>query len=393
MKRLCFVSNAWLRYHGSKYFCFPWFIRLHESFLGLFTQVLLLGASANEQVGNGARLGSQLSTSLELPNVSAQALPMRGGRLRRNISQLPGLWSAIRKADLLCIDMPNETGVLAFLLCKIARRRFFIRFLGDWRSATFFGGSPSVSRRFKALIADLISHSVVRFSPLVFVQGQELYDKHHKDNPSAVVPGIVFSTLGREVFFERIAEPFHKPIRILTVSSLIPLKGLDVFLRALELTLAQGIDAVWWCAGEGPHRASLENHAQTLGVYDRIRFLGHIPFGPDLLRVYREADIFVLPSLTEGVPSSLLEAMAHSMPVVASAVGGIPAIISDGLNGMLVPPGRPDLLAKAISFLTRRHDLVVRMRQAAYRSAQQFDSSVLAERMKNFLESTFGPCR
>ena len=70
--------------------------------------------------------------------------------------------------------------------------------------------------------------------------------------------------------------------------------------------------------------------------------------GPELSRLYQEADIFVLPSLTEGIAQALLEALAHSLPTVASAVGGIPGVITNNVHGLLVAPGDAQALAAGI---------------------------------------------
>jgi len=235
-----------------------------------------------------------------------------------------------------------------------------------------------------------LTRLVLRFSPLVFVQGRSLYDKYRRYNPSAVVDGLLHSTLTEGIYHEKHSASFHDPIRILTVSSLIQLKGLDVLLQALRLMMAEGLHVEWWCVGQGSLRNSLEDLARTLGVHDCVRFWGHVPFGSRLLGFYRDADIFVLPSHTEGVSIALLEAMAQSLLVVATSGGGTPGVIHDRINGLLVPRARPDLLAQAIANLASDKELCIRMRQAALRSARQYDSRMLAERMMHVLEQKFG---
>jgi glycosyltransferase involved in cell wall biosynthesis len=110
---------------------------------------------------------------------------------------------------------------------------------------------------------------------------------------------------------------------------------------ALELQLVGG----------GYHRPRLESLAEELGITEYVGFLGRIPFGPELFRIYREADIFVLPSLSEGIPKTLLEAMASGLPIVATRVGGIPDVIRDGETGLLVGPRSPEQIARAVERL------------------------------------------
>ncbi len=131
-----------------------------------------------------------------------------------------------------------------------------------------------------------------------------------------------------------------RPI-VLTVARLDPQKGLGDLLAAA----AQVPDANFVIAGEGPDRERLEGTARSLGLDDRVRFLGHREDVPDLLK---SCDVFVLPSLYEGFPLSVVEAMASGRPVIATAVGGTPEAVSDGENGLLIPPGDPSALAAAI---------------------------------------------
>ncbi len=89
----------------------------------------------------------------------------------------------------------------------------------------------------------------------------------------------------------------------------------------------------------GHLRAALEAKTEAVGVHDRVSFFGYVPLGPEFFRIYREADIFVLPSVSEGLPYLMLEAMANSLPVVVTAVGGIPAVITHERDGLIVKPG------------------------------------------------------
>src|SRR6202011_4898704 len=99
-----------------------------------------------------------------------------------------------------------------------------------------------------------------------------------------------------------------------------------------------------------PCLAALQAAAEQLGVSDQVRFLGQVHDVPALLA---RASLFVLPSLTEGVSLTLLEAMARGLPVVATHVGGNPEVVADGETGLLTPPGDPAALAQAMLRLRR----------------------------------------
>jgi glycosyltransferase involved in cell wall biosynthesis len=89
--------------------------------------------------------------------------------------------------------------------------------------------------------------------------------------------------------------------------------------------------------GDGPERPRLQRLSKELGVLEKVTFTGFVPHSkvPEFLR---KASVFVLPSRFEGLPNALLQAMAAALPCVATSVGGVPDVIKDGVNGILVPP-------------------------------------------------------
>jgi glycosyltransferase involved in cell wall biosynthesis len=129
---------------------------------------------------------------------------------------------------------------------------------------------------------------------------------------------------------------------VLTVARLDAQKGVEHLLEAAA-AVPQASFAI---AGDGPDRAALEARASTLRLGDRVRFLGHRRDVPSLLAA---SDLFVLPSLYEGFPLSVLEAMVAGVPVVATAIGGTDEVVRDGETGTLVPPADPAALASAIA--------------------------------------------
>jgi len=122
-------------------------------------------------------------------------------------------------------------------------------------------------------------------------------------------------------------------------------KGLIHLLEALKLLVSLKVPVKLALLGEGAQRAELEEIVQRDKLSDRVIFAG---FQPGIEEWLVAADIFVLPSLTEGTPMALLEAMSLGLPCIASAVGGIPQVIDSGIDGILVPPGNPEELGEAL---------------------------------------------
>jgi L-malate glycosyltransferase len=136
-----------------------------------------------------------------------------------------------------------------------------------------------------------------------------------------------------------------RPRRIGMIACLREEKRIDVLLAAGPRILAEYPDAEFVIAGDGTCRQALEAQARELGIASRVTFLGHRDDVPELLSTM---DLFVLPSRSEAFPNSIMEAMAAGLPVVASAVGGIPELVSEGRTGHLVRPGSPTALAEGL---------------------------------------------
>lgn len=162
---------------------------------------------------------------------------------------------------------------------------------------------------------------------------------------------------------------------VLTVARLDPQKGLDYLVHAA----AQVPDALFLVAGEGPLGSTLEAEVRSLGLSDRFKLLGFRSDIPDLLRT---CDLFVLPSLYEGLPLSVLEAMAAGKPVIASDIGGTDEAVVHGETGLLVPPADPSALARAIRELLADP---VRARRfgscGRARVAREFSADLMVERV------------
>ena len=317
-------------------------------------------------------------------------LPMARGRVGRYLEHLPILWRAIGNSDLVCVDMPTETGFLAALLCKLRGKPLVTQMIGDWEAAIKCSKPPGISTWMKSKLAQLMSIATVRCSQLVFAQGESLAAQYRDINPRALAASMVHSTLTDDVFFQRDLKKFHSPVRILSVMGLLPLKRPGAVLEAIQDLHSRGYSVEWWCVGDGPERSNLEKTAQQRGVGGIVRFLGYKSLGPSLLAIYREADIFVHSSMTEGVPHCLLEAMANSLPIVTTSAGGIPGIVKDGRDAIIVAPGNAREIADGILRLLEDPALAKRMGESAYRRAKCFHSAFLAEQRRKLIEKTFG---
>jgi len=145
------------------------------------------------------------------------------------------------------------------------------------------------------------------------------------------------------------------------VGRLSPEKGFDLLIRAVDRLLQQGRDVELLILGEGDEATNLQALIHQLGRGDRCRLLG---YRADLRPCYEAMDLFALSSLREGLPNVVLEAMAMEIPVVATAIAGVPRLVRDGGNGLLVPPGDLDALRAGLDRLLGDNALRDRFRRA-----------------------------
>ena len=131
-------------------------------------------------------------------------------------------------------------------------------------------------------------------------------------------------------------------------------KGCNYLIKAVRLLKKLGVPVKVLIIGDGPQKKELEDLVYELDIENLVIFVG---FQPDVDRWLPTFDIFVLPSMTEGTPMSLLEAMASGIPAVASAVGGIPQVVDSGENGVLVSPGDPEEIRDAVYKLYKNENL------------------------------------
>jgi glycosyltransferase involved in cell wall biosynthesis len=176
-------------------------------------------------------------------------------------------------------------------------------------------------------------------------------------------------------------------VLIVAVGNLYPVKGHEILLRALA-----GMAGVppWRLAiaGRGQEQARLRALAEASGGAARVHLLGYRADVPDILAA---ADIFAMPSLSEGLPLAIIEAMFAARPIVASRVGGIPDAVEDGREGLLVAPGDSAALGHALERLLASPALRTSLGAAAQRRAEaEFTTARMTDRYEQIYRSLLG---
>jgi len=149
----------------------------------------------------------------------------------------------------------------------------------------------------------------------------------------------------------------------LCVARLSEAKGLPVLLHACRILREKGVRFKCTIVGNGPDRDLLDDLRRRLSFEDTVAFVGSV--GQDRIQLfYDQADVFVLPSFAEGVPVVLMEAMAMELPVISTRIMGIPELVEDEVNGLLVPPANVEQLVDAMQRLAEDADLRRRLGKA-----------------------------
>jgi glycosyltransferase involved in cell wall biosynthesis len=192
----------------------------------------------------------------------------------------------------------------------------------------------------------VISRSIVRLADEVMAVSGAVRDHALKlgARPDDVVE--VPNGVDAQEFKPGVVSGSNGAKKVICVGRLIQNKGVQFLVGAAPLVLSRHPNTKFIVVGDGPMKEDLIQLAGRLGVGSAFNFLGTVPSVADLLR---SCDLLVRPSLTEGMPLTVLEAMASGLPVVASNVAGTPEIVHDDETGILVKPGDVDQLAAAVN--------------------------------------------
>ena len=188
-------------------------------------------------------------------------------------------------------------------------------------------------------------------------------------------------------FAPRERPPQEGPLSILCVARLVEKKGLGTLVEACGQLHRAGLDFHCRIVGQGKMRTKLLERITALGLRDKVKLMG-VHTQTEIIERYAEADLFVLPCIVgrdgnrDGLPVSIVEALACGVPVIATPVSGIPEAVRDGENGLLVPENDADALAQAIRRLAEDRELRARLAGAARASVlDRFDQRASAARL------------
>lgn len=348
-----------------------------EAFAPYFRQVILAVPVREEPtVQPGYRLSA--------PNLTVYPLAYFGqlntwrARLQFFLHLTPYLWwqtfAVVRRADIIHPRLPGYIALYGIVAARLLRKPLFVYVGGDW--------AARVRSEYESLLRWLVGgllawfqrralHKVLVFQlPGVSLRSGDWHSIFTTtlDADSIMGPVAIKSSLGT-------------PARILYVGRLSAEKGVTQLVPMLAALRKQGHEVVLDLVGEGDLRPPLEAQIAATDLENVVSLHGYVPLGASLMALYQRADIFVLPSLVEGMGKVLLEAMAAGLPIVATRVGGIPHLITHGENGLLVPPQDSEALADAVASLLDQAALRQQLSRAGLMVARRYTLENLTSEM------------
>ena len=312
----------------------------------------------------------------EGPRIEFSHRPAYAGSFAGFLLRLPWIllptWrrilQVVSRADVVVSQFPSPVFPLIVHAVRRKKKPHILYVVGDIREVVETSGKyPRLARKLVVTpIAEAMHRLALRASrsSMVIAVSSSLAQLYG----SSAVRSVVFAptAIAAAQISDRQDTCQSTPTRLLFVGRLVPVKGLAYLFEAVRLLLHDGVPVRLILVGAGPCRKTLITLAAEHKLTSAVEFTGEVSFGPRLLALYREADIFVLPSLSEGTPRVLWEAMAAGLPIVATRVGGVPEIIQHGETGLLVGPRSAQQLASSIRRMIEDEELRVRLIRAGY---------------------------
>lgn len=322
----------------------------------------------------GIFIHAKHSTNLIWKEAAKLGLTLEPIRIRNvyGLTQVLDLYGVIKKHRPDVIHTHGyKTNILGFVMARAFRLPIVTTFHGWLHSQ-----NPTTKLFFRASIKLLLYFDlVITVSDQIKTALVEMGVPSKKMTTVRNIPAIeagIYS-LEKNAFRDEIGmPPGSKAVGF--VGRLEHVKGCYQFIHAISIVAKRDPDVCFVIVGEGSERQSLERESKELGLENRVYFCG---FRDDMASVFRALDLYVLPSLSEGVPLTLLEAMFYGVPVVATRVGGVPEVIRHGVNGMLAPPNDTQALAETmVDSLTNQEETTKRVVEAK----QKIDKEYSVER-------------
>ena len=304
---------------------------------------------------------------------------LRGSAVRRVIQE------TLQPTDAIILRVPSTVSTCLEGVARAQQQPYAVEVVGDPYNTFAPGGVRSTLATGYALVVSTPTATPVRWG-----LRRGVWSPPRRCNgvtpPAADAYVASYSSidLRDEAFVNepRSVRPATEPQKLIFVGSLAQVhKAADVLINAVADSITDGLDLHLTLVGDGQYRAELEQLARDRGIAARTLFAGQLPAGEAVRAELDQADLFILPSRTEGLPRVLIEAMARGLPCVSTAVGGIPELLPPE---DLVPVGSTPALAARIAEVIKDGPRRARMAARNLAKARSYHVDILAARRSAF---------
>jgi glycosyltransferase involved in cell wall biosynthesis len=303
-------------------------------------------------------------------------LPAHSVRLWRILGKEAHQW------DLALLSWPHPISMLILMFLKRHKPNAVPVLLVRQNMKKLVRMRYSGATRIAAIATVAVLEWLLKFwarRTLILAVGSETYNEMRTTYPFV---NLVALPIVSETDLGRARTPTLGAVhRLLFVGRVEPEKGLPILIQSLAEVKARGLQVHLDIVGSGSEEQNLKGLIREAGLNDNVTLCGYLPYGEALFARYLAADMFVLPSLSEGMPKVLFEAIAFGLPVVATNVGGITALIKDKANGLLVPPGSATALSNAITELINNRELADAIAKQARTNVDNYTMERQQEKM------------
>lgn len=327
-----------------------------------------------------------LPDGIELVRLPYYERLTRLGQVSRALGgTLLGMWRGLSRVDCIWVFGPHPFAPLLVLLALARRKRVVLGVRMDPTAYYQARLPPTVRRRTALATARLLelSYRWLARKLRTTLVGPHLVPRY---GGKAVLPMTVTLVRAEDVVAVPRELDWSGTIQLLTIGRLEPEKNPLLLVEALARLehVRPGRYRLTWI-GRGDLEAAVTRRAAVLGLNGKIDLRGYVPFGHELLELYRASHVFVHVSLTEGVPQVLVEALASGTPIVATDVGGVRALLGSGERGLLVPPNDVDALVAALVRITDEDELRAGLVTLGLGHARGVTVEAESERVARFL--------
>lgn len=358
------------------------------SFCSHFDKIVFCDALKEDRKRKAYVLDLQKTGVCPLPNFTVYSF------WRNLVIIFPKIYRIIRnnihKWDVVWLHAPHPVSLIFAAICMRLRKPFFL-FIRQNLKVYVGRRNRGVRRTLAVSAASALEHIFRLLSRyvLTFAVGGEIFYTYRKSSKKVYQTAVSLVSekdLPHSIYVQSPHNP--RQIILLSVGRLDPEKGLGYLIQAVDECYTHGRrEMILNIVGKGSEEKRLRDEVRKRGIGQIVRFVGYVTHGHQLFKLYKESHIFVLPSLTEGYPQTLFEAMAFGVPIIATRVGGIPDIIRHNRNGLLVDSSSPKQLYEAIDLLAENRELRLKLVQNGLKCARAHTMEAEKKRIMFQIES------